>query len=292
MIYDYEKDKRVKGVLQICALLIACIVVLAIFIHPVNAISVNEIKNQPISISNNFVNISTFTGSNESLNDYYLLNGSRQLTGIMNAGLFTVTNLSTAVNPKDAVNKETLDLYHRNENSQAFTGPNMYRNINTSGFLMYGGGTTNGDGALLQFFGSGHATQAGNILFYVPNAAKNNVVQILKIVGNTDTPELDLVTHKIVNVVDPTAAQGVATKNYVDTKTVLVSAFKRGATSVSDTSTVTHGCGTTPTSVILTGSNASQIYAVTSKSSTTFTVAIKSRTGATGVTDTVNWMAY
>lgn len=65
----------------------------------------------------------------------------------------------------------------------------------------------------------------------------------------------------------------------------------QGATSVADGGTISHGLAATPTSVQCTTSIASQFCSVTALASTTFTVAIKTDTGATGTTQTIYWWA-
>lgn len=64
-----------------------------------------------------------------------------------------------------------------------------------------------------------------------------------------------------------------------------------GATSVADGGTISHGLASTVTSVTVTCSIASQMCSVTVLAATTFTVAIKTDTGAAGTTQTVYWYA-
>lgn len=83
-------------------------------------------------------------------------------------------------------------------------------------------------------------------------------------------------------------------KSMTDIETLLTPRFNRtvGATaSVADGGTITHGLGTTPDFVLVTGTVASNILTVTAKGATTFTVAIKTDAGAAGTTQTVYWMA-
>ena len=68
-------------------------------------------------------------------------------------------------------------------------------------------------------------------------------------------------------------------------------AERSGATSVADGGTITHGLMTTPLWIIVIGSVASQVVAVTAKTATTFTVSIKTLAGAAGTTQTVYWRA-
>ena len=64
-----------------------------------------------------------------------------------------------------------------------------------------------------------------------------------------------------------------------------------GATSVADGGTISHGLAGTVDSVTVTCSIASQICGVTALAATTFTVSIKTDTGAAGTTQTVYWYA-
>ena len=68
-------------------------------------------------------------------------------------------------------------------------------------------------------------------------------------------------------------------------------AEKCGATSVSDGGTISHGLFTTPLWVTVTPSVASQLASVTAKTTTTFTVALKTLSGTPGTTQTVYWRA-
>jgi hypothetical protein len=65
----------------------------------------------------------------------------------------------------------------------------------------------------------------------------------------------------------------------------------RGATSVADGGTITHNLRTTPTVVRVTPSVAGEFASVTAIGATTFTVALKTHTGAAGTTQTVYWQA-
>jgi hypothetical protein len=63
------------------------------------------------------------------------------------------------------------------------------------------------------------------------------------------------------------------------------------AATTSDGGTITHGFGTTPTVVTISGSVAGQTVTVTSIGATTFTVAIKTNLGAAGTAQTIYWRA-
>jgi hypothetical protein len=64
---------------------------------------------------------------------------------------------------------------------------------------------------------------------------------------------------------------------------------KGSTASVADGGTITHGLGTTPTWVMVTGTVASQIVSVTAIGATTFTVAIKTDAGGAGSSQTIHW---
>jgi hypothetical protein len=63
------------------------------------------------------------------------------------------------------------------------------------------------------------------------------------------------------------------------------------ASSITDGATIAHGLGSTPTAVLVLGSAAGEMLAVTAKSSTTFTVAIKKHDGSAGTSQSVYWIA-
>lgn len=66
----------------------------------------------------------------------------------------------------------------------------------------------------------------------------------------------------------------------------------RGATSVADGGTISHGLGATPTGVVCTGVISGEFVSVTAKAASTFTVAIKTHAGAAGTTQVVHWYAW
>lgn len=67
--------------------------------------------------------------------------------------------------------------------------------------------------------------------------------------------------------------------------------MNRGATSVADGGTITHGLSTTPTNVVLTPSVSGEMASTTALGATNFTVAIKKHDGTAGTTATVYWQA-
>jgi parallel beta-helix repeat protein len=75
------------------------------------------------------------------------------------------------------------------------------------------------------------------------------------------------------------------------TATVIEHETSGATATVTDGATITHGHPKTPTSVIATGSVASQFVSVTAIGATTFTVAIKTDGGGAGSSQTVYWRA-
>lgn len=154
-------------------------------------------------------------------------------------------------------------MYFRSDGSRAYTGGYIVGASDDSYMGMIAGPVTPGSGGLVLLGGRNWPTLPGGVAIYTPNAAKSVWVLAMQISGNTDTP------------------------------TPVFAGFTKGASSVSNGGTIAHGCGTTPTACVLTGTNISQTYAVTAKGTTTITVGIGSaKTGNTGVTDTVNWMCW
>jgi hypothetical protein len=70
--------------------------------------------------------------------------------------------------------------------------------------LFKGGDDTQGSGAFWHMRGSDFGS--GAAVLYTPNAAKTLDVAALQVVGDTDTPYLELLTHRVGGVGDPTTA--------------------------------------------------------------------------------------
>jgi hypothetical protein len=109
--------------------------------------------------------------------------------------------------------------YFDKDCSKALTGSSLKRDTNASGIDIYGGDGTAGSGGILATWGKDNPGMSAGFGFFVPNAAKNANLTAMLLLGETDNPYLDMNTHKIVSVLDPTNAQDAATKNYVDTTT-------------------------------------------------------------------------
>lgn len=92
--------------------------------------------------------------------------------------------------------------------------------------------------------------------------------------------------HVQSNFVAANSAIGYCIQNNAGIRT-----WNSGADSVADGGTISHGLSLTPTKVNVTASVAGEIVSVTSKSATTFTVAIKKADGSAGTSQTIYWEA-
>lgn len=153
--------------------------------------------------------------------------------------------------------------YFNKDGSKPMSGY-INRNVNTDKMSIYGGLLTQSkDGAALHLYGADSIAGQGSFAVWLPNAAKSAGIAAITINGVTDTP------------------------------TPVFAGLKRGAAaSKADGGTITHGCGTTPISVVCTASVAGEIISVTALGATTFTVAIKKHDGTAGTTQTVYWIAW
>jgi hypothetical protein len=97
--------------------------------------------------------------------------------------------------------------------------------------------------------------------------------------------------HRIYdNVVVPASLPALAITPGIQAL-VRSGAHNRGASLIADGATITHGLPMTPTRVSVSASVAGQMASVIAVGATTFTVAIKTHTGAAGTTQTIYWEA-
>ena len=85
-----------------------------------------------------------------------------------------------------------------------------------SSLILRGGDGRLGDGARINLAGSNEAPVPSAALIYVPNAALNDDVEVVRFVGGIDPPYLDMLSHQVKNLLDPVALQDAATKNFVE----------------------------------------------------------------------------
>lgn len=140
------------------------------------------------------------------------------------------------------------------------TGSNFYRSVDNS-YLGFKSGSAYDKGAYFNMFGKDHATTPSRFEIFVLNSA-GVPISPFYFVGMVDAP------------------------------TPVFMGLKRGATSVADGGTITHGCGTTPIAVVCTPSVSGEMVSVTALGATTFTVAIKKHDNSAGTTQTVYWIAW
>ena len=117
------------------------------------------------------------------------------------------------------------ERYWDKDGSKPVTGTSFKRDVSTSEFVLHGGNGSAGSGAVLEMTGSEYGTWGGRMYFSVPNAAKSAWITAMIWMGNLDSPYLDMQSHEIKTLLDPTAAQSAATKNYVDTSAIAKTGF-------------------------------------------------------------------
>jgi hypothetical protein len=240
---------------------------------------------------------------------YPLLSGIRMITGKWNFGGFNISNVGDPFVSSDVATKNYADLlntsmrnnvslnflssdsnFYYKDTSRAITGTLIKRDVDSSVLTIAGGtGFSAGQGSWLQLTGNKSAG-SGNTYFGVPNG--NNGYITVMTIADGGTPYIDANTYPIKDLLDPSASQDAATKNYVDlVNTSMNNVQKCGISgAIADGGTITHGLGRTPVYALVSGTNSSQIEAVTSKGGTTITVSLKkASTLAVGASDTISW---
>lgn len=121
------------------------------------------------------------------------------------------------VAPTAAVNTATTQLattafvdnsYFRSDCSRGFSGAAgswLFLTANNSFIQLRGGTTDVGSGSIITCYGSDHANTS-LMEFRTINAAKSASIAVMQIAGNTDTPYLDMLSHRIAAVLEPTTA--------------------------------------------------------------------------------------
>lgn len=113
-------------------------------------------------------------------------------------------------------NLPDLSQYFFRNGTRSMTGTDIKRDVNNSYVLVDGGDGTVGYGANIFMTGKDFGAMPGSFGLQVPNAANSLRLNVLTVNGNTDTPEVNLNSNKIINLGTPTNAGDAATKGYVD----------------------------------------------------------------------------
>ena len=139
-------------------------------------------------------------GTNVTINNTYV--------GIMNqTPNMTASNLDTSWNIS----------YWLRDATRSVTGTGIYRDVNNDFLLVTGGNAAAPYGAQLQLYGGDNVAMSGGFSMVVGNAVGNMVIPVISALGRTDTPYLDLNSHQIKNLQDPTNPQDAMTLEYFTT---------------------------------------------------------------------------
>jgi hypothetical protein len=169
---------------------------------------------------------------------YILVNGIRAFTANQSMGNNILSFLMTGTSGDTATNKTYVDAVNATgvtdhgaltgltdtadhpyafliDASRALTGAIIFRAVNDNYLNLRGGKSEAGSGAVNFLFGKDYVALPGYFRVTTPTAAGTANQVVFDVTGLTDTPYLDMWSHKISNVLDPTAAQDAATRNYV-----------------------------------------------------------------------------
>jgi outer membrane murein-binding lipoprotein Lpp len=161
-----------------------------------------------VNILNTSVNsLVTDVNALEALQSLYvLLDGTRAMTGALNLGNHKIINVTNPTLPQDAATKAYVDAAASDISALEARVTALETDVST---LQLDVGVLNTDVSSLQ-------AQILSLNVTVSDLQDEDLT-FLKLDGSRAmTGILDLGTHKIINVVDPTDPQDVATKAYVD----------------------------------------------------------------------------
>jgi hypothetical protein len=174
----------------------------------------------------------------------------------------TRARVSVTKSREDQVRDNFTECFRR-DGSVAMTGRWINRNVDTDSIGICGGTDITKD-PYFNFRAKNRAgTDPGGCSFFVTNAAKSATVEALRLPGGI-TGDFSPIFY----------------------------ALKRGATSVADGGTISHGLPAAPAAVVCTPSVSGEMVSVTARAATTFTVAVKKHDNSAGTTQTVYWIAW
>jgi hypothetical protein len=179
----------------------------------------------------NYIQEQNFYVTNDT-SHFLFLNGSRPMEGNLSMHGFAINNVRNVSDPSDATNVSWVqnlvwnngtiatdtDLlqYYLIDTSRALTGSNVRRDINNDLLYLWGGDTSNPQGGQIQLYGGANPALDGGMAFAVGDAG-GVFLPVMWIEGTTNTPHLDMLSHQIKGLLDPTAAQDAVTLNYLTT---------------------------------------------------------------------------
>jgi hypothetical protein len=160
---------------------------------------------------------------------YLNKDGTIAMTGNLNLGSKQITSLITGSTGDTAVNKSYVDAvnatgitdhgaltgltdddherYFDKSGTKPITGANIKRDVDNGYLTFYGGtGAATDKGAVIRLYGGTYATTPGSLHFYTPDADQTASVDVMRVLGITDTPFLDMLSHRIAGIAAPTTA--------------------------------------------------------------------------------------
>ncbi|MFA5382615.1 MAG: tail fiber domain-containing protein [Candidatus Micrarchaeia archaeon] len=144
-------------------------------------------------------------GSDFQSSGFLFLNGSRPMEGNLNMSMYNIT-VNNITGRSDVVNKSYVDAllgndqtwnasYYLNDASRGLTGTDIFRaGVSNDRLFIQGGNTTVGSSARIALRGADYTSSPGSLSLYVPNAARTSAVEAIRILGNTNSPMVGIIT--------------------------------------------------------------------------------------------------
>jgi len=129
------------------------------------------------------------------------------LTCVMNMGGNKITALADPTNATDAANKQYSDglITDLLGNPIEFDGSVIYRGADNTGYILIRGGeNAAGKGGRIIAHGVDASTYTGGVRLTVPNAASSADLEVITIIGKTDTPVIKCNSRRITDIAAPT----------------------------------------------------------------------------------------